>query len=72
MKKNLGLLIALIGICIAGGAMVLTPNYSTNAVDTNSGIDASAAIFFGALVVFGAGVVIYANAVTPNAKKRAA
>ncbi len=70
MKKNLGLLIALIGICIAGGAMVFTPTHALNAGDSNSGIDASAALFFGALIVFGAGVVIYAGAIPTNSHKQ--
>jgi hypothetical protein len=67
--KNLGLIIALIGICIAGGAMVFTPNHAINAADSNSGINASAALFFGALIVFGAGVVIYASALPTNSEK---
>ena len=69
--KNLGLIIALIGICIAGGAMVFTPPHALNAGDSNSGINASAALFFGALIVFGAGVVLYANALPTNSQKRA-
>jgi len=72
MKKNLGLLIALIGICIAGGAMIFTPDHALNAADSNSGISASAALFFSALIVFGAGVVIYAGSVAPNSKKQQA
>jgi hypothetical protein len=71
MKKNLGLLIALIGICIAGGAMVFTPTHALNAGDSNSGINASAALFFSALIVFGAGVVIYAGAIPTNSQKHA-
>ena len=70
MKKNLGLLIALIGIVIAGGAMVFTPNHALNPADSNSGLDASATLFFSALIVFGAGVVIYANSLAPNSKKQ--
>ena len=69
--KKVGLIIALIGICIAGGAMVFTPNHALNAGDSNSGINASAALFFGALIVFGAGVVIYSNNIPTNSEKHA-
>jgi hypothetical protein len=69
--KNLGLLIALVGICIAAGAMVFTPPHALNAGDSNSGINASAALFFGALIVFGAGVVMYANSLPTNSQKQA-
>lgn len=69
MKKNLGLLIAFIGIFTAGAAMVFTPNHTLNPADSVSGLNASAALFFSALIIFGAGVVIYANAVAPNSKK---
>ncbi|MBK0381152.1 hypothetical protein [Mucilaginibacter segetis] len=68
MKKNLGLLIALIGIIAIGCALTFTPNYSFNPGDSNSGTDASSPLFFGSLIVFGAGVVIYAEAVS---KKKA-
>ena len=68
MKKTLGLAIALIGILIAGGAMVFTPDHALNLADSNSGISASAALFFSALIVFGAGVVIYATAVPTNSE----
>ncbi len=67
--KKLGLIIAFVGICIAGGAMVFTPNHALNAADSNSGINANAALFFTALIVFGAGVVIYANSLAPNSQK---
>jgi len=69
--KNLGLLIAFIGICTAGAAMVFTPNHALNAGDSVSGVSASAALFFSALIVFGAGVVIYAGSVVTNSKKQA-
>jgi len=72
MKKNLGLLIALVGICIAAGAMIFTPDHTLNAGDSNSSISASAPLFFSALIVFGAGVVIYAGSVAPNSKKQQA
>jgi hypothetical protein len=69
MKKNLGLLIAFIGICTAGGAMVFTPNHALNAGDSGSGVSASAALFFSALIIFGAGVVIYSTSVVRNSAK---
>ena len=71
MKKNLGLIIAFIGICTAAALMVFTPNHALNAGDSVSGINASAALFFSALIVFGAGVVIYAGAVAHNSEKQA-
>ena len=72
MKKTLGLAIALIGILIAGGAMVFTPDHALNAADSNSGISASATLFFVALIVFGAGVVIYSTSVPTNSEIRRA
>lgn len=68
MKKILGLAIALIGILIAGGAMVFTPQHTLNLADSNNGTSASAALFFSALIVFGAGVVIYATSVPTNSE----
>jgi hypothetical protein len=68
--KNLGLLIALVGICIAAGAMVFTPPHALNAGDSTNGVNASAALFFSALIVFGAGVVVYANAIPTNSQKQ--
>lgn len=72
MKKNLGLLVALIGILIVGGSVVLTPSHAFNVADSTNGIEASAAIFFGGLIIFGAGVVILANAIAADKHKKAA
>lgn len=63
MKKNIGIVIALVGILVVVYTLLFTPNYSFNPVDSNSGLDAAAPVFFSGLIVFGAGVVIYANAV---------
>lgn len=69
--KNLGMIIALIGFLMVAGALSLTPNYTNNLTDSNSGLNASAPIFFSGAIVFGAGVVILANALFA-AKRRAA
>jgi len=66
--KNIGLLIAFVGMAIVGGSLILTPQHAFNPVDSDAGLGAAAAIFFGGILVFGAGVVMYANSVMPKSK----
>jgi len=66
MKKNIGLIIALLGILMVGYALAFTPNHSFNPVDSTSGIDASSPLFFSSIIIFGIGIVIYANAAAPK------
>lgn len=70
--RLLGTIIALLGIAIVAGALIFTPNYTNNIVDSNSGLNASAPLFFTGTVVFGAGVVIMANAIFAEKRRRAA
>lgn len=67
--KNLGLLIALVGILVVASALAFTPSFSFNPVDSTNGVKSAAPLFFSGLIVFGAGVVIYANAVAPKKKQ---
>ena len=68
--KNIGLLIALVGILGVGSALTFTPAHSFNPADSVNGIKASAPLFFCSLIVFGAGIVMFANSVAA-AKRQA-
>ncbi len=61
MKKNIGLIIAVVGILIVAGSVILTPFHSSNVGDSNNGTNYGSIEFFAGLIIFGAGIVIFAN-----------
>ncbi|MFD0748942.1 hypothetical protein ACFQZS_02240 [Mucilaginibacter calamicampi] len=68
--KNLGLVIALVGLAIIAGCFFLTPPHSLNPADSESGIHASAMATYGGFIVFGVGIVMYISSLPfANEKK---
>ena len=68
--KNLGLVIALVGLAIIAGCFFLTPPHALNPADSESGIDASAMATYGGFIVFGVGIVMYISSLPfANQKK---
>ena len=61
MKKNIGLIIAVVGILIVAGSIILTPFHSFNVGDSNNGTSFGSIEFFAGLIIFGAGIVVFAN-----------
>ncbi len=66
MKKNLGLAIAVIGLLIVIGSVILTPFHAPNVGDSNNSTNFGSIEFFAGLIIFGAGIVVFANATVAN------
>lgn len=61
--KNIGLIIAFLGIAMLGSALIFTPPHTNNPADSISGIDFGSPFFYSGIVIFGIGIILFANAV---------
>lgn len=68
MKKNLGIIIIVIGVIILAGSVILTPAHSLNLVDSDNSTHSAAAEFLLGLIIAGAGTVVLANSISDKKK----
>lgn len=61
MKKNIGLVIAVIGLLVVIGSVALTPFHAMNVGDSGNSTNYGSIEFFAGLITFGAGIVVFAN-----------
>lgn len=69
MKKNIGLVIAVIGLLVVIGSVALTPFHAMNVGDSGNSTNFGSIEFFAGLITFGAGIVVFANASAAEKEK---